>query len=77
MKVVNSIKAHGFLKDLNHPVVVFNFLHPRFKDRDEIRKSSNLLHEIVTRGKFVYDADAHRELVWQYFEAHPDKLPKG
>ena len=59
-KVVNSIKVHDFLEDVNRTVVVFNSLDSRFNDRDEIRKSSTLLDEIVTRGKFVYDAGAYK-----------------
>ena len=61
---------------MNHPVVLFNSLDPRFKDGDVIRKSASLLDEIVTRGNVMYDAGAHSELAWQYFEAHPDELPK-
>ena len=75
--MVNSIKAHGYLQDVNHPVVVFNSLDPRFKDRNAIRNSPVLLEEIVTTGKFVYNAGAHRELAWQYFESHRDELPMG
>ena len=77
MKVVNSIKAHGYLEDVNYPVVVFHSLYPRFKDRNAIRNSPALLEEIVTTGRLVYDAGAHRELAWQYFESHRDELPMG
>ena len=56
---------------------VVNSMDPRFKDRSVIRKSPELVQEIILTGRFVYYADAHRELTWQYFESHPAKLPKG
>ena len=77
MKVVNSIKAHGYLEDVNYPMIVFNSMDPRFKDRSVIRKSPKLVQEIISTGRFVYDAGAHRELAWQSFESHPAELPKG
>ena len=62
MKVVNSIKVHGFLEDVNYLDMVFNLLDPQFKDRNAIKNSPTLLEEIVTMGRFIYDAGAHCEL---------------
>ena len=67
MKVVNSIKAHGFVKDGNVPLIVFNSVDPR-----AVLKSPA---EIVEKGTFMYDAGEHRELACQWFEQNPQLKP--
>ena len=68
MKLVNSFRAQEFIRGVNTPVVLFNTLVPRFKNIEVVRKSLEMIEEIVTSGTLICDAGQHRELVLSYLE---------
>ena len=71
LKIVESLKAHGHLKDGNVPIVSFNTPDVRFANLDIVRKSPELLQEIVEMGTMMYHAGAHREMAWQFLDKNP------
>ena len=77
LKIVESLKAHGHLKDGNVPIVSFNTPDVRFANLDIVRKSPELLQEIVEMGTMMYHAGAHREMAWQFLDKNPQHTPEG
>ena len=61
MKVVKSMRAQGYIQGVNTPAVVFNTTDSHFQDIDVVRKSPNLIQEIVTTGTLLCDAGQHRK----------------
>ena len=75
MKVVNSIKAHGFIKESSVPLVVFNSPEARFKEVAKIKNNPSLIAEIIDSPDKMYDAGAHRELACAWLEANRHECP--
>ena len=75
MKVVNSIKAHGFIKESSVPLVVFNSPEARFKEVAKIKNNPSLIAEIIDSRDKMYDAGAHRELACAWLEANRHECP--
>ena len=76
LKIVESLKAHGHLKDGNVPIVSFNTPDVRFANLDIVGQSPQWLQEIVEMGTMMYRCTQRNGMAVSRQEsiAHPSRL---
>ena len=75
MKVVDSIKAHGFIKESSVPLVFFKSPEAPFKAVAKIKNNPSLIAEINDNTDKMYDAGVHRESACAWLKAKKHKCP--